>query len=163
MRLLMLLACAAGFGLALPAFADDAAGPQADIATVKHERCEMAGGNATMSLCMHRELEESDARLNLVYAGLFKALAQPQGLQQAQRAWIAFRDAECKFQNEAMQGGSAYRFSTDLCLVQITEQRIAELERVQPCNGCVEFKPAFYGSKGYRLPPRARFVMPPAE
>jgi uncharacterized protein YecT (DUF1311 family) len=139
------------------------AGESADIAAVKHERCEMAGRNMEMTMCMGRELKESDARLNLVYGTLVKALARPQSLQQVQRTWIAFRDAECKFQNEAMEGGSGYRFAMDLCLTNITEQRIAELERVQPCNGCVEFKPAFYGSKGYQLPPRAAFTMPQQE
>jgi hypothetical protein len=59
-----------------------------------------------------------------------------------------------------MQGGSAYRFSNDLCLMQLTEQRIEVLERVQPCNGCVEFRSEFYGSKGYRLPPRAGLAKP---
>jgi uncharacterized protein YecT (DUF1311 family) len=156
----ILFACLVGAASCLPAFADDRPVAPRDIAAIKQERCEMAGTNLEMTRCMHRELEDSDARLNLVYGTLIKALAKPQALQQAQRTWIAFRDAECRFQNEAMQGGSVYRFSNDLCLMQLTEQRIEVLERVQPCNGCVEFRSEFYGSKGYRLPPRAGLAKP---
>jgi len=159
MRTPILFASLIGIGATGFAFAGEAA----DIAAIKHERCEMAGRNMEMTMCMGRELEESDARLNLVYSTLVRALARPQSLQQVQRTWIAFRDAECRFQNEAMEGGSGYRFAVDLCLTKITEQRIAELERVQPCNGCVEFKPAFYGSKGYQLPPRPKFGKSPGE
>lgn len=114
-----------------------------DMASVKHEHCE-EGKMVETTFCMSRELKESDTRLNVVYGILIRALAKPQLLQSAQRTWIAFRDAECMFQNEAMQGGSGYNFSMDLCLMQLTEQRIATLEAVQPCNGCVEFKPEFY-------------------
>lgn len=114
----------------------NASGQQTDMASIKHEHCEESN-NLENTFCMSRELNESDARLNVVYKTLMYALAKPQGLQSAQRAWIVFRDAECKFQNEAMQGGSGYKFSMDLCLMQLTEQRISALEAVRPCNGCV--------------------------
>lgn len=109
------------------------------------------------TFCMSRELKESDTRLNVVYGIVIRALAKPQLLQSAQRTWIAFRDAECMFQNEAMQGGSGYNFSMDLCLMQLTEQHIATLEAVKPCNGCVEFKSEFYKlNKVFGFPERKR-------
>jgi len=109
------------------------------------------------TFCMSRELNESDTRLNVVYGTLMHALAKPQGLQSAQRTWIGFRDAECKFRNEAMQDGSGYNFSMDLCLMQLTEERITALEAVTPCNGCVAFKPEFYAlSKVFSFPERKR-------
>ena len=105
-----------------------------------------------MSLCMSREAKESDDRLNLVYARLMEALAKPRSLQAVQRRWIAFRDAECKFRTEASQGGSIHNFSLDLCRMQLTEHRIATLEHIRPCAGCIEFKTG----EGFSLPKRSR-------
>ena len=130
-------------------------GASNDIATLKQQHCG-DGNMMQMSLCMRREAKESDERLNLVYATLMHALAKPRSLQRAQRAWIAFRDAECGFQTEATQGGSIHNFSVDLCKMQLTEQRIATLENVQPCGGCVEFKAGHDGPEGFRLPQRHR-------
>ena len=127
-----------------------------DMASIKHDHCK-EGNNLENTFCLSRELEESDKRLNVIYKTLMSALVKPQNLQRAQRAWVAFRDAECKFQKEEMQGGSGYNFSMDLCLMQLTEQRIVALEEVRPCNGCVEFKDEFYRTqKGFSLPERRR-------
>ena len=129
---------------------------QSDMASIKQEHCE-ENNNLESTFCMSRELKESGTRLNVVYKTLMSALSKPQGLQRAQRAWIVFSDAECKFQNAAMHGGSGYNFSMDLCLMQLTEQRISVLETVRPCNGCVEFKDEFYRTgKGYSVPERKR-------
>lgn len=130
-----------------------------DIAEQKHERCEEGRSMIEISACMHRELAESDARVDLVYTLLRNALARPGGLISAQRAWHAYRDAQCTFENEGLEGGSAQPFSTDLCRTRLAERRIAELEQVVPCNGCVEFKREFYGvDKGFVLPPRSLSV-----
>lgn len=129
---------------------------QTDMASIKHEHCEESN-NLENTFCMSRELEESNRRLNIVYKTLTEALVRPQGLQKAQVAWTVFRDAHCGFDKEAMQGGSGYNFSLNLCLMQMTEQRIVALESVMPCNGCVEFKEKFYSmEEGFRFPERKR-------
>lgn len=141
--------------LSLPSLVN-ASEQESDMASIKHDHCEESN-NLENTFCMSRELEESDRRLNVVYKTLMAALVKPQSLQSVQRAWIAFRDAECKFQNEAMQGGSGYNFSMYLCLMQITEKRITALEEVRPCNGCVQFKDEFYRTqKGFSFPERKR-------
>jgi uncharacterized protein YecT (DUF1311 family) len=127
-----------------------------DIAGQKHARCEDAGPMIEISACMHRELAESDARVGLVYTLLRNALARPGGLESAQRAWQAYRDAQCAFESEGLAGGSAQPFSTDLCRMRLAERRIVELEQVMPCNGCVEFRPEYDNAgKAFTLPPRA--------
>jgi hypothetical protein len=76
----------------------------------------------------------------------------------AQRAWQGYRDAQCTFENEGLEGGSAQPFSADLCRTRLAERRIVELEQVIPCNGCVEFKPEYdkaKAGKAFTLPPRA--------
>lgn len=132
----------------------NASGQQNDMASIKHEHCE-EGNNLENTFCISRELEESNSRLNVVYGTLMNALASPESLRRAQRAWIAFRDAECMFKNRGMQGGSGYNFSVDLCLMRLTEQRISALEDIRPCNGCVAFKDDFY-SREFRFPERKR-------
>jgi uncharacterized protein YecT (DUF1311 family) len=123
------------------------------IAAAKVARCS-DGTMTAMSQCLERERQESDTRLNVVYRALGQALAEPARLKDAQRAWIAFRDLECRFRR-LNEGGSLQGFSANACLVDLTEKRIAELEAVQPCEGCIAFKPAFAGKGAYRLPPRA--------
>jgi uncharacterized protein YecT (DUF1311 family) len=132
-------------------------GPPDDVAMLKQQHCG-DGNMMQMNLCMGREAKESDQRLNLVYAKLIGALAEPRSLQAAQRAWIAFRDAECKFKTAASTGGSMHNFSVTLCLMQLTEQRIAALEEIRPCNGCVRFKRRYDTDRpeAFRLPPRKR-------
>lgn len=129
---------------------------QDNMVSKKHAHCEERN-TLQSTFCMSRELEESNDRLNVVYRTLMHALAKPQALQSTQRAWIVFSDAERKFQNQAVKGGSSYNFSVDLCLMQLTEQRISALEEVRPCNGCVEFKDEYYGrQKIFSFPERKR-------
>ena len=149
----LILPCLLLLCLWQPAFGKTGEAP-GDIASEKRSLCDH-GTMLDMSQCIHRELRESDARLNLVYQALMKALAEPRPLQKAQRAWLAFRDAQCAFDSEALKGGSARPYSLKLCLIVLAEQRIAALEQVQPCNGCVLFKDEFYGRDGFRLPKRA--------
>ena len=136
-------------GLVQPAFAADG---QARAAA-KVARCS-DGTMTAMSQCLERERQESDARLNLVYGKLNQALAEPLRLRDAQRAWIAFRDLECRFRRVNV-GGTLQGFSANSCLVDLTEKRIAELEAVQPEEGGIAFKPAYAGKGSYCLPPRA--------
>jgi uncharacterized protein YecT (DUF1311 family) len=155
MHIRSLLAALACLGLLVTHVARAAA--DTDIAEQKHERCEEAGPMIAISACMHRELAESDARVDLVYTLLRNALARPGGLVSAQRAWHAYRDAQCTFENEGLEGGSAQPFSTDLCRTRLAERRIAELEQIMPCNGCIEFKPEYDGiDKRFVLPPRSQ-------
>lgn len=124
-----------------------------NIARRKQVLCE-DGNMLQATFCMRDELTESDLRLNVVYAELTQALKDPRGLRRAQRAWLAFRDAECKFDNADTQGSGA-NYSLHLCLMRLTETRVSTLEAVRPCNGCVEFKSEIYHA-GFNLPVRKR-------
>ena len=125
-----------------------------DFAQDKKKECR--GGNMMeMNMCLAQAYAESDARLNLVYRHLIDALADPVPLRQAQRAWIKFRDLQCEFEVPPSWTGSGVPYSRNSCLIDHTERRIRDLERVRPCNGCVEFKPEYYEyGNQYKLPPR---------
>jgi uncharacterized protein YecT (DUF1311 family) len=132
-----------------------------EIAERKQVFCE-EGNMLQTTFCMVDELHESDARLNVVYAALIDALKDPAPLRKAQHSWLAFRDAECEFDTAGWKTGSGAKYTADLCLMRMTEQRILTLENLGPCNGCIEFKSQYYQPTGFQLPERKRIQsLPP--
>lgn len=79
-----------------------------------------------------------DAQLNKTYQEIVARLKDDadgkKSLVDAQRAWMKFRDAECKFQASAVDGGSAYPLAMQACLEAVTRQRVQELERYTSCE-----------------------------
>ena len=78
-----------------------------------------------MNECAAVEYKKVDKRLNEVYAKIPKS---PE-LLAAQRAWIAFRDAECKFETSSVSGGSMAPLVYASCLQVLTSDRIKQLEQ----------------------------------
>jgi uncharacterized protein YecT (DUF1311 family) len=83
---------------------------------------------------MNAAAEESagaaDKKLNAVYKKLMAAL-DDEGkalLRSSQRAWIAYRDAEAKFAEDEMRGGSAAPLLYFGAMTRLTEQRTKELQ-----------------------------------
>ena len=64
--------------------------------------------NAGMIRCTVGEYEAWDDRLNTAYGAYMQRLEAPRdaGLREAQRAWMALRDADCDFAASAYEGGS---------------------------------------------------------
>ncbi len=125
-----------------------------DFAHEKKMKCS-SGNMMEMNGCLSFEYAESDARLNTVYKHLLNALADPAPLRRAQAGWVRFRDLQCTFEVPPTSTGSAVPYSRNSCLIDHTERRIRDLERVLPCNGCVEFKDRYYRTDArYELPPR---------
>ena len=52
-------------------------------------------------------------------------------LTAAQRAWIGFRDAECRVEGYQYRGGSAEAMVHRDCLIRLTRQRTGELRSLQ--------------------------------
>ena len=50
-------------------------------------------------------------------------------LRKAQRAWIAFRDAECTYDTVGDEGGSIQPMDYSLCLTRLTKLRTAQLKQ----------------------------------
>ncbi|MFJ4347189.1 lysozyme inhibitor LprI family protein [Pseudomonas sp. NPDC089401] len=97
-----------------------------------YSRCmDTASSTVAMSACIQAESQLQDARLNRVYKQLMAKLeAGPQkGLRDAQRQWIGFRDANCKFHVQA-SGGTLAQLEGGMCMLDMTRERAAELERV---------------------------------
>lgn len=78
-----------------------------------------------MNECAGAAYEKADKRLNQVYRKLEKT---PE-LVASEKAWIAFRDAECKYQASSVEGGSMQPMVYANCLQSLTEDRIKQLEQ----------------------------------
>lgn len=115
----LLLAAIVHIVLTVPAFAFDCDG----------------GTQREMNQCAGKAFEKADAVLNARYKkiiGCLKEKAEP--LVEAQRAWINFRDAECRFQGSATEGGSIQPLVVAGCLKAITDERAKALDFYLTCE-----------------------------
>ncbi|AZF12616.1 protein of unknown function DUF1311 [Pseudomonas sp. R2-37-08W] len=91
----------------------------------------MDGANTTAEMvgCNVKEAKVQDARLNKAYK---TALAAQEGnrkdqLQDLQRLWIKYRDANCAFAGSAT-GGTIDQVNGSGCVLDMTQTRAQELE-----------------------------------
>jgi uncharacterized protein YecT (DUF1311 family) len=93
---------------------------------------------AGMNICAGADYNASDARLNAGYGEIMKRLSDDADarklLQGSQRAWIAFRDAECKFSSSGVEGGSIYPIVHAGCLQALTDARVEQLGAYLKCD-----------------------------
>lgn len=79
--------------------------------------------------CIGAELERQDQRLNAAYRQAMARLnpRQQGALRTAQRAWIAFRDADCASLTDA-DWGTLSRVSANFCMLRMTAERADHLQ-----------------------------------
>jgi len=117
-------------GVAVTLFMIDQA--QAEEASQAYNQCmDKASSTQAMSSCIQTETQLQDQRLNRVYKQLATKLGagQQKSLRDVQRQWIAYRDANCKFHVQA-SGGTMAQLEGGMCVLDMTRERAAELERV---------------------------------
>ncbi|WP_322366878.1 lysozyme inhibitor LprI family protein [Pseudomonas sp. Teo4] len=90
-----------------------------------------AASTAAMSACIQQERSLQDQRLNRVYKQLLAKLdaGQQKSLREVQRQWMAYRDGNCQFHVQA-SGGTMAQLEGGMCVLDMTRERAAELERV---------------------------------
>ena len=79
------------------------------------------------------ELEVADAELDKVYKGAMTQASSARAkdaLRNAERAWIKYRDSECKFETLGASGGTAYPVVAVICLTIKIRARTQELQEV---------------------------------
>ena len=121
--------------VATPALAVEAARLEARY-TPAFERClESPDGQSTAGMvqCAGAELEVQDRALNAAYRDLVSDMnaRQKANLLKAQRAWIAFRDADCTSRYDP-DWGSMSTISANFCMLRRTVERTIELEEFRP-------------------------------
>jgi len=101
--------------------------------------CANAQDQATLNECAGKAFDAADAKLNDAYKQIEGRLkddaASKKLLVDAQRAWIAFRDAECGFQGGPRdQAGSMYPMVVAGCQESLTDIRLKDLQRYLNCK-----------------------------
>ncbi len=107
----------------------------AAIATAQADDCQNASSQAALNECYGKAYKKSDAELNKVFKTLQRRADDAdlkKKLVQSQRAWIAFRDAECDMQTAG--GGSISGMAYSICLSGLTQQRINDLKKYLKCE-----------------------------
>lgn len=97
--------------------------------------CMDKAGGVTQDMveCIGAETQRQDLRLNKSYKALMAALSpeRKKQLQEAQRAWIKFRDSNCSFYYDP-DGGTMARINANDCVMTMTANRAKELENLTP-------------------------------
>lgn len=96
----------------------------------------VAQTQAQLNATAAQNLRRADAALNAQYAATTRPLTTPTRtlLRDAQRAWITFRDQQCRYEASAVQGGSAHPMVQSDCLARLTVQRTQDLRRMAQCQ-----------------------------
>ena len=101
--------------------------------TPAYQKCLAApSGQSTAGMidCIGAELKIQDARLNRAYQGAQKRMTLPRqkaALTKAQRAWIAFRDADCASRTDP-DWGTLSRIEANSCVLDRTAERADDLQ-----------------------------------
>jgi len=94
----------------------------------------LKGANTTVDMreCSGAELKRQDDRLNQNYKAAMGSLEEEQKgkLRDAQRKWVAYRDANCGLYY-VMTGGTMDQLNGSGCMVDMTRQRADELGNMQ--------------------------------
>jgi uncharacterized protein YecT (DUF1311 family) len=110
----------------------------APIAVALAQDCTHATSQMAMNVCADQAYRKTDAELNDVYKQIHDRLKNDKGtiklLVNAQKAWLAFRDAECTFSTSASAQGSVYPMLVAQCRDGLTSKRIDELKTYLRCE-----------------------------
>jgi uncharacterized protein YecT (DUF1311 family) len=91
-----------------------------------------------MNICASNAYQKSDEQLNDLYKQVVGRLSGNRAtlelFNSAQRAWIAFRDSECKFVGAGYEGGSIQGMVLSNCLQALTELRVEDFRRFEACE-----------------------------
>jgi uncharacterized protein YecT (DUF1311 family) len=93
--------------------------------TTQPDPCAGASTQLDMNTCAANEYQKADQRLTVVYHS-FKPVSDK--LRASERAWISYRDAECAFAGEYVQGGSMQPMVIANCMTDLTNERIKTLQ-----------------------------------
>lgn len=109
------------------------------FATAAHALCGQANTTLEIETCLGKQQKKVEARLNGVYQRVLKGLDQPdtefekysemkRALVEAQRAWVKFREADCKAGLLRDASGSLRNANFIGCMQGHAERRIKDLD-----------------------------------
>jgi uncharacterized protein YecT (DUF1311 family) len=105
--------------------------------------CDNAVSTVEMNFCGEKELEKADAALNAAYKNAIAGIPElasekpydtkswEEALRASQRAWVAFRDAECKDHVPMFwTGGTGATGEVLGCMTEMTKNRTVQLKEL---------------------------------
>jgi uncharacterized protein YecT (DUF1311 family) len=101
-----------------------------------HTDCKNAPTQMEMDYCAGLDFKAADAKLNALYRQMTAKYdpADKEKLKAAEKAWLAYRDAECDYETAQSEGGSIHPMVETECATDKTQARIKELERQFHCD-----------------------------
>jgi uncharacterized protein YecT (DUF1311 family) len=104
----------------------------ADTRSSSQPLCPEAKTQLEMNQCLAAAYDDADREMNRFYSEVRKKqdAAALANLQEAQRAWIKYRNANCEAEALLYDGGSIVPAIRSGCLERNTRARIDELHRV---------------------------------
>ena len=96
----------------------------------------VTGTTRDIDLCFYRLYQRADGELNALYRELTAKLAEASEralLQEAEQAWIRYRDTECAFETAGTRQGTIHPIEVSHCLTEKTRTHIAELRNQLHC------------------------------
>lgn len=98
-----------------------------------HQKClDRDSSNATIQYCNEQELKYQDKLLNKYYKQAMKNFGddkkEKSNLKLAQRAWIKFRDFDCKSRSHPMRDGTGEYTMHQACMIELTSERVKVLK-----------------------------------
>ncbi|MFC5068198.1 lysozyme inhibitor LprI family protein [Flaviflagellibacter deserti] len=102
------------------------------------QECNESSNQHELHVCADEAYKKTNAELNTTYQEIMGRLKDDdptrEMLVKAQRAWLAFRDAECDFATFAAKDGSIWPMLNLQCLGALTAKRIIDLKVYLNCE-----------------------------
>jgi uncharacterized protein YecT (DUF1311 family) len=115
--------------------------------TAANADCSEPQSNYEMKMCAKQDWEKADAALNVAYGKAlddarqsYRSMKGSPGyermpdneamLRNAQRTWIAFRDANCSYHYQVFYGGTNAGLAYLMCMAEMTKSRLKELRQL---------------------------------
>jgi len=88
-----------------------------------------------MNICAGKNAHGSDTELNALYQKLLAKVSRDgqTSLRTAEKAWLRYRDEQCAFNSLGSMGGSFHDTALALCLKELTDQQIKQLQHQLTC------------------------------
>ncbi len=88
-----------------------------------------------LDVCAGYDYTAADGKLNALYRDLMSKYDTANGalLKSAERAWLAYRDAECTYETNGTVGGTINPMMDTMCRTEKTNARIKELATQLKC------------------------------
>ena len=108
------------------------------VGAARADECADPPNQLAMNECGGKAFREADRKLNEAYGQIVNRLRQDAATRKqlvgAQRAWVAFRDAECAFKSSSGEGGSIHPLLLTTCWKTLTDNRLKDLQNYLHCQ-----------------------------